>query len=161
MEIESQTEVKYPIIKEFKEPLKIFFLCARPMPGNMTNPERFIGIIAYRHEDAFKKAIDIYAPGGPASGMAIISHGDCELIENIFRNINTSEISIIKPIIAQEVKIEETNLLPESKKMAFATWETSLIMCAKEYVKNDADRKELERIIETITIKNDKNLSNY
>jgi len=137
---EIKTEVKYPIEKDFTEKLKLFFMCVRSLPQNPLQVEKFIGVVAYRQEDAFVRARNDY--GDP--GLIVISHSDYVLIEDLFRGINTGEIKA--PATATEMNI----LLRASKELSFESFKNCLLLSAVEYVKDPKDKIQLKNIIKKI-----------
>lgn len=134
------------ISRTVKEELKIFFMCAKPIRKNTGFIEKYVGIVAYHHEQAIKKAIQFYG-ASPESGIGIYSHGDFETIENMFRMINTEKIK--QEIIAENTPIKSGT---EVKKMSFETFKASLIMSSEEYIADPKDKKVLKSIIEKITV---------
>ena len=135
---EIKVEVKYPIEKDFTEKLKLFFMCVRSLPQNPLQVEKFIGVVAYRQEDAFEKAQKEFG----APGLIVVSHSDFVLIEDLFRGINTSEISM--PRTATEINILAREAQPEYKAMAKETFKYSILMSADEFVKDEKDKLKLK-----------------
>ena len=135
--------IKYEIEKEFKEKLKIYFLIVRPANISPIQNERAIGVVAYKTDEAIKKAQQNWS----APGMVIISHGDYVLMDEILSKVNVEGLTIIEaPQIRDEIQPGQI-IQP---RMGIQGFKEGLLLAMNEYVKEEEDKKSLKRIIENI-----------
>jgi len=136
---------KYELARKFEveEKLRIWFMAIIPVifANNIPLPSgqnpQYVGVIAYNHDAAVKRAKEVY--GNP--GVMIQSFEDNTLIETILQAVNFEGVELIHPEIATGP------VLPLDK------FRSSLLMAASEYIKNEKDKKVLERIILTLSKK--------
>lgn len=134
----------FPLKKTYEEDLKIFFMAVRTNPNHLgiePGKEKFIGVVAYRHDDAIKKAGQVYGADWK-TGLGVYSNGDFETIANLFATIDGPEL---RKLIKDELNEQEP-----PKKMAPETFKASLLLTAEEYVSDPNDRKELKRIVQNV-----------
>lgn len=101
---------KYNIEKDFKEKLKIFFMIVRPAMHPPIQGEKVIGVVAYRPEDAMRKAKDEH---DAQQGLTIISYGDNVSIVELLSRINVEGVTVAAPIaeVPQMPKFEKAPVM--------------------------------------------------
>jgi len=135
---------KFKIEKDIKEKLKLYLLILRerqfpPIPG-----ERLTGVLSYRVEDAL---LEVKERCGK-SNTAIIYTGDYILLEELFKKIETKGVVISAP--EEKPKVESMIV---SEKLGIKGFKASLMMVMSEYIKDEQDKKDLERILNKINEK--------
>jgi len=132
-----------------EEKLKIFFMGIRPFQFSFIGNERFIGIVAFDEKEALKKATELYLKD--TSNMMVLSHSeDFEYIDNLLKHLDLKSLDGNPLIIEKPVYIDKPIQQITIGKESFIT---GLKMAKEEFIKNENDKKELERIINTIDIK--------
>lgn len=145
MENNLSTELKLPIEKEFKERLKIFFMSivsniAPPGLSPNIQLKENIGVIGYRHQDALEEVRKKYNE----IGTNIISFNNFKYIDDLFREINTSEIK-------QDLGSLPSLIIPQEK-ITINQFVERLTLVADEYC-TPKDKDTLLNILERVNLK--------
>jgi len=141
-EINTQS-IRLPMEKEFKEKLKLFLLVVQPAIFPDVPNLHVSAQLAYRYEDALLKTKETMP-----KEMSIYFNGDFVIIEKLLEAIQEVEGG---------VKIESPGVIPlpspspaAAPLMGFEAFKAGLLMCLHEYVYEEQDVQDLQRILNKI-----------
>lgn len=131
----TQTQ-KFEPERKIEEDLKIYFMISRPRSPEIPG-EAVLGVLAYNLEDALLKANTIIP-----KGFNITFHGQTATVKQLINMISFGQ-NVVVPV-AKEKPLE---VKPRTTKQQFL-W--NLQMLADDFVKDEKDKKKLERIIKKV-----------